>query len=87
MPTTKTPPTYHKTNKFTHGFQEIVDAYGIATYGEVNPGLFTCITFPFLFAVMFGDLGHGVLVTLAMGYIVANEMELGKKKWGEVIIF
>ncbi|KAI8927172.1 V-type ATPase, V0 complex, 116kDa subunit family [Entophlyctis helioformis] len=82
--TTKEPPTYHRTNKFTNGFQEIVDAYGIAQYGEVNPGLFTCITFPFLFAVMFGDLGHGILVTIAAGWVCANEKKLGKTKGGEM---
>lgn len=80
------PPTYYKTNKFTHVFQGIVESYGIARYQEINPTPYTIITFPFLFAVMFGDIGHGILMTLFALYMVRNEGRFGKlgKRMGEI---
>jgi V-type H+-transporting ATPase subunit a len=77
--TNKTPPTYQKTNKFTEGFQTIINAYGTAKYQEVNPGLPTIVTFPFLFAVMFGDFGHGFLM-----FIIASAMIYGEKSLKKV---
>ena len=64
------PPTYFRTDKYTSTFQEIVNAYGIARYREANPGVFTIVTFPFLFAVMFGDIGHGLLMLLFAMWMV-----------------
>ncbi|KAI9700066.1 MAG: H(+)-transporting V0 sector ATPase subunit a [Candelina mexicana] len=82
--TSKTPPTYNKVNKFTLGFQTIIDAYGTAKYTEVNPGLPTIVTFPFLFAVMFGDFGHGILLTLAALAMIYWEKPLTKRKNDEL---
>ena len=76
--TNKTPPTYQKTNKFTEGFQTIINAYGTAKYQEANPGLPTIVTFPFLFAVMFGDLGHGFLMVCAASAMIYWEKPLKK---------
>ena len=82
--TSKTPPTYNKVNKFTEGFQTIIDAYGTAKYTEVNPGLPTIVTFPFLFAVMFGDFGHGIIMTLAATAMIYFERQLLKSKLDEL---
>ncbi|KAK8215375.1 H(+)-transporting V0 sector ATPase subunit a [Zalaria obscura] len=82
--TSKTPPTYVKTNKFTLGFQTIIDAYGTAKYTEVNPGLPTIVTFPFLFAVMFGDFGHGFIMTCAAVAMIYFEKPLSRGKQDEL---
>ena len=83
--TSKTPPTYNRTNKFTQAFQTIIDAYGTAKYTEVNPGLPTIVTFPFLFAVMFGDFGHGIIMFLAALAMIYFENTMSKTKLNELV--
>jgi V-type H+-transporting ATPase subunit a len=74
----ESPPTYFETNKFTSVFQGIVDTYGTPRYQEANPALFEVIMFPFLFGVMYGDIGHGLIMLIAAVYLVKNEEALSK---------
>lgn len=85
LQTKESPPTYFRTNKFTSAFQEIVDAYGVAKYQEANPGVYTIITFPFLFAIMFGDWGHGICLLLAALYFIMREKKFSSQKLGDII--
>jgi len=94
------PPTFYNTNRFTYGYQLIVEAYGVARYREVrspfleasrdllikvNPTLFTIVTFPFLFAVMFGDSGHGFLMLLFASLMIIREKQMSKAQLGDMI--
>merc|ERR1719327_2381319 len=63
------PPTYIKGNGLTNVIQEIVDTYGTPRYKEANPMVLSIVTFPFIFGVMFGDIGHGLLLLVAGVYL------------------
>ena len=72
------PPTLIITNEFTSVPQMIVDTYGTPRYKEINPGYFTIITFPFLFGVMFGDIGHSLFLLCLSIYLFIQNKSLSK---------
>ena len=74
------PPTLITTNEFTYVPQLIVDTYGIPRYQEINPGYFTIVTFPFLFGVMFGDIGHSIFLLIFAIYLMYNNKKLSSNK-------
>ncbi|EFC36897.1 predicted protein [Naegleria gruberi] len=74
--TDETPPTFFETNKFTEVFQQIVNSYGIPNYKEMNPAVASVIFFPFLFSVMFGDFGHGLLLSIFSFCMIIFERRL-----------
>uniref|UniRef100_A0A8C7CYJ1 V-type proton ATPase subunit a n=1 Tax=Oncorhynchus kisutch TaxID=8019 RepID=A0A8C7CYJ1_ONCKI len=78
--TQQTPPTFNRVNSFTSGFQSIIDAYGVGNYQEINPAPYTMVTFPFLFAVMFGDCGHGLVMTLLALWLILHQEHFRKLK-------
>ncbi|KAL4510304.1 hypothetical protein ABPG72_008194 [Tetrahymena utriculariae] len=65
-------PTKIEKNSFLDVFQEIINTYGVPRYREINPGFFSIVTFPFLFGVMFGDIGHGILLFTYGCYLMST---------------
>jgi len=78
------PPTHFDTNKFTVAYQ-FVNVYGTPRYREINPAVFTAITFPFLFGVMYGDVGHGFCLALAGLYLVLTENRMKQGNMNEML--
>ncbi len=46
-------------------FAELVRGYGVPCYGDFDPTLFFSISFIVMFGMMFGDVGHGLMIGLA----------------------
>jgi len=83
--TKATPPTHLPVNKFCAGFQALVNTYGTPRYREVNAGAFAVILFPFLFGIMFGDLGHGTLLMLFGLIMIKKEKDFEGKKLDDLV--
>jgi V-type H+-transporting ATPase subunit a len=80
-----TPPTYIPVNKFTSGFQALVNTYGTPRYREANPGAFCVILFPYLFGIMFGDFGHGLMLAMLGYYFISKEKEWDGKPMSDML--
>ena len=58
-------PVLVKHSHLLRPFQMLVAAYGLPAYGELEPTLFVAVTFLVMFGMMFGDIGHGLVLVLA----------------------
>jgi V-type H+-transporting ATPase subunit a len=55
-------------------------------YKEINPTVFACVTFPFLFGVMFGDIGHGSLILAASTILILFNFKLQKNNFFKKVL-
>jgi V/A-type H+/Na+-transporting ATPase subunit I len=59
------PPTLLTPVRAARPFRPLVETYGAARYTDIDPTLFAGVAFVVMFGMMFGDLGHGLLLALA----------------------
>lgn len=65
----------------------MTNTYGVPRYQEANPATMAVVTFPFLFAVMFGDYGHGSIILFIGTMLVLFNDELKKMDWMRDILW
>jgi V/A-type H+/Na+-transporting ATPase subunit I len=63
------PPTLIRGRGATRAFQPLVDTYATVSYRDLNPAALVGVAYVVMFGMMFGDVGHG-LVLLAGGLLL-----------------
>lgn len=61
-------PTVQRPRPLLSPFTTLVQQYGVPRYGELDPSFLFAITFVLMFGMMFGDIGHGLLIAGAAIY-------------------
>lgn len=67
--TTIKTPTKLVNPKIFRPFELFIQMYGIPSYNEIDPTKFVALTYSFMFGMMFGDVGQGLLLVL-FGYLI-----------------
>jgi V/A-type H+-transporting ATPase subunit I len=60
-----TVPTQLHNPNVLRSFEPLVTNFGVPGYDEIDPTLIVGLTFLVMYGVMFGDVGHGLLLTMA----------------------
>ena len=63
------PPTLLRPGRVAGRFRPLIDTYGATRYADVDPTPFAAASFVFMFGMMFGDAGHGLLL-MALGLLL-----------------
>jgi len=66
-------------------FELLIGAYGIPRYGTIDPTIFVAISFLIMFGAMFGDLGHGLVLSGISLFLWKSKLE--KVKQAGTLIF
>lgn len=67
------PPTKLKNPKIFRSFEMFTKMYGMPSYNEFDPTIFVALTYAFIFGMMYGDVGQGLV--LAIGGFVLYKLK------------
>ncbi len=78
----ETPPTMLSNPAMMKPFEKLVNVYGLPSYYEIDPTCILFITFPLVFGIMYGDIGHGIAL-----FFLSTALLLSGKRFKRIIKF
>jgi V/A-type H+/Na+-transporting ATPase subunit I len=69
-------PTLLRAEGVRRSLTPLVETYGTVPYADVDPTVLVAVTYVLMFGMMFGDVGHGLLLLLAAAALYA-----GRPRW------
>ena len=63
------PPVKLQNPKLFKPFEMFIGMYGLPAHNEIDPTIFVAVTYSFIFGVMFGDVGQGLLLLIG-GFLI-----------------
>jgi V/A-type H+-transporting ATPase subunit I len=78
------PPTHLLDRGLRRSLRPLVSTYAVVPYEDVDPSLFAGITYVLMFGMMFGDVGHGLLLAALGGMLArsrAPRLQSLRKLW------
>ena len=67
------PPTRMPEQKFRRWVQPLIQTYAVVPYEDVDPSLFAVVSYVLMFGMMFGDVGHGLILAALGGLLARTE--------------
>ncbi|HYZ50807.1 MAG TPA: V-type ATPase 116kDa subunit family protein, partial [Nitrososphaeraceae archaeon] len=77
-------PSLLNNKSYTRTFEVITETQGIPRYGETDPTPIIAFVWPLLYGLMFGDLGHGLLL-FGLGMLLRQRGNGSIRTWGTLI--
>lgn len=76
-PSRQSVPSLVRTPRWLAPFEELVTTFGLASYNELDPTLIVTVSFLIMYGMMFGDMGHGLMLLLVGLWLRRRRLDYG----------
>lgn len=76
-PNRQSVPSLVRTPPWLAPFEELVTTFGLASYNELDPTLIVTVSFLTMYGMMFGDMGHGLMLLLIGLWLRRRRLDYG----------